>query len=62
MCRSGAAIVGETQDILSVFDRHLHNPLCFLQYYNASVPPSGINHNEVRMLINYCVYICMQSF
>ena len=48
--RSGAAIVVETQDVLSVFDRHFHNPLCFLQYYDASVPLSEISHDNVCLL------------
>lgn len=48
--RSGAAIVVETQDVLSVFDRHFHNPLCFLQYYDPSVPVSEISHDNVCLL------------
>ena len=51
VCRSGSAIVVETQDALSVFDRHYRNPLCFLQYYNASVPLAELYHNNVCIIL-----------
>jgi len=60
LCRSGAAIVDETPDVLSLFNRHFHNPFCFLQYYNPVVPLSEINHNEVCIftLTVLCMCVC----
>ena len=58
MHRLGAAIVVETREVLSVFDRHFHNPLCFLQYYNSSKPLSEVNNDKVCLPIYLnCVYV-----
>ena len=53
--RSGAAIVAETPDVLLVFNRHFHNPLCFLQYITASVPPSEIGGDNVSVYLIWCI-------
>ena len=45
--RSGAAIVAEVRNSLSVFNKQFFNPLCFLQYYKSSVPFSEVAIDEV---------------
>ena len=50
--RTGAAIVAETEDVLSVHNRHFNNPLCFLQYYDSLSLPSKISQDEVCMYMH----------
>ena len=43
--RLGAAVVVETGNFsLNMFDNIYYNPLCFLQYYNALIPPTLLDH------------------
>ena len=50
--RTGAAIVVDSRYALpSVFENSYFNPLCFLQYYNSTVPPS-----QWKQVCGYCTY------
>ena len=62
--RLGAAVVVETGNFsLNMFNNIYYNPLCFLQYYNALIPPTLLDHVCVYTYIhehsNVCTYVCM---
>ena len=62
--RLGAAVVVETGNFsLNMFNNIYYNPLCFLQYYNALIPPTLLDHVCVYTYVhehsNVCTYVCM---
>ena len=45
--RLGASIVSEITNALPLFQKSYLNPLCFLQYYNNTIPFSEIDRDKV---------------
>lgn len=62
LCRSGAAIVAEIRNSLSVFDKEFFNPLCFMQYYNSSVPFNEINHEVSENIYLKMLYVYIHLY